>query len=102
MKQETIDNLIPQSELANFAQQFLHGYLRDGFSAASKRQTDLHVFHLLETLGDLQRLDNNELSIKLQITESRVKTYRYESKLKFLSDPLLVKTNILGLLLILN
>ncbi len=86
MKEENIDALIPQDKLAEFARLFLREYLKDGFGAQPKRHIDLYVFHLLENMASLDRSDNNALSHKLQITESRVKSYRYESKLRFVPE----------------
>ena len=59
MNTADIDSIFPEDKLAEFARSFLREYLKDGFGASPKRHTDLHVFHLLETLGDLQALDNN-------------------------------------------
>lgn len=83
MKAEEIDGLLPNNLREEFATAFLAEFLKDGFGAASKRSTELHVFHLLERLGTLDSLDNSRVSHLLQITESRVKSYRYESKLRF-------------------
>jgi hypothetical protein len=83
MKDEDIAKLIPEDMLSDFATAFLQGFLKDGFGAASKRSTELHIFHLLDSYGKIGDLDNTKLSHLLQITETRVKSYRYESKLKF-------------------
>jgi hypothetical protein len=37
----------------------------------------------LETMGNLENRDSTDISHLLQITDSRVKSYRYESKLRF-------------------
>ena len=83
MKKEEISKLIPQDQLADFASSFLQEFLKGGFGASTKRSTELHVFHLLETLGDLENRDSTDISHLLQITDSRVKSYRYESKLRY-------------------
>lgn len=83
MKNKEISELIPRDRLGEFASNFLQEFLKDGFGAASKRSTELHVFHLLESLGNLDSLDNTKLSHLFQITETRIKGYRYESKLRF-------------------
>lgn len=83
MKDEDIAKLIPKERLSEFATAFLQEFLKDGFGAASKRSTELHIFHLLDSLGEIDTLDNTKLSHLLQITETRVKSYRYESKLRF-------------------
>lgn len=83
MKNEDIAELIPQDRLGEFASKFLQEFLKDGFGGATKRSTELHVFHLLETFGNLDSFDNTKLSHLFQITETRVKGFRYESKLRF-------------------
>ena len=96
MKPDKITALIPETSLSKFAASFLQEFLKDGFGSATKRSTELHVFHLLESLGKLDDLDSTDLSHLLQITESRVKAYRYESKLRFPpSDKNYVKQKIL-------
>ena len=96
MKNNQIDSVIPRPRYEDFTRQFLREYLKDGFGATPKRTTDLHIFFLLETLGDFSHISNHDLSLKLQITESRVKSLRYESKLKFLqANDHLVENNIL-------
>ena len=83
MKYEEIEELLPEDRLSEFASEFIREFLKDGFGTATKRSTDLHVFHLLEKIGNLDSLDNTKLSHLFQITEARVKSYRYESKLRF-------------------
>ncbi len=83
MTPDEIDTLLPETARDEFARRFLHEYLKDGFGAATKRATELLIFHLLEELGPLDKKDNNSASHKLQITETRIKAYRYESKLRF-------------------
>ncbi|NBD33634.1 MAG: hypothetical protein GVY17_11885 [Cyanobacteria bacterium] len=83
MKDEEISELIPKDRLGEFASSFLQEFLKDGFGATSKRSTELHVFHLLNSFGNLDSFDNTKLSHLFQITETRVKGYRYESKLRF-------------------
>ena len=83
MTKDVIDELLPEDRRAEFTTRFLQEFLKDGFGAASKRFSELLIFHLLEDLGSLGSEDNNFVSHKLQITETRVKSYRYESKLRF-------------------
>jgi len=83
MTPEEIETLLAHDSRADFATRFLEEYLRDGFGATSKRSTELLIFHLLEDLGSLSDEDNNNASHLLQITETRVKGYRYESKLRY-------------------
>jgi len=86
MNREDIEAIVPERSRAEFALAFLLEYLKDGFGASSKRGTDLHLFHLLDRYGHLDKLDNAQVSHLLQITEARVKSYRYESKLRFPPD----------------
>ncbi|MCB2230290.1 hypothetical protein KQH82_06210 [bacterium] len=83
MDETAIRELIADDKFAEFGKLFLAEFLKNGFGTATKRHTELHVFHLLERLGSLSKLDNNTASEALQITESKVKNYRYESKLRF-------------------
>lgn len=83
MTHDEIDEIVPEDRRAEFATRFLHEFLKDGFGAESERSIELLVFHLLEDLGPLNREDNNSVSHKLQITETRVKSYRYERKPRF-------------------
>ncbi len=83
MDEKIIDQLIPKDQLAAFGKLFLTEYLKDGFGMQSKRSIDLYVFYLLEQLGTLGKLDQNTVSETLRVTESRVTSFRYESRLRF-------------------
>lgn len=84
MTLEDLHKLVPQENLTEFAAEFLMEFLKDGFGSATKRDTELHVFYLLERHGqNIGLKDNLDLSHLLKITDSRVKSYRYESKLRF-------------------
>lgn len=66
-----------------FCERFLAFYLERGLGSASKREIDLLVVHLLVNRGALATLPLHELSLLLQVPESRLAGLIYESKLKF-------------------
>jgi hypothetical protein len=70
-----------------FTDEFIKEYLTDGMGAISKHEIDLLVMNLLMKYGSLSRKSNHELSILLQIPESRIKRLRYEARLKYPPDP---------------
>ena len=69
-----------------FVKDFLGEYLSDGLGAKNKREIDILVMNLLMKYGDLAAKSNQELSILLQATESKVKSLRYEARLKYPPD----------------
>lgn len=82
-----------------FVTNFLKKYLENGLGTMSKREMDILVTNLLMEFGYsdelvtktnkngmLTFLGNNELSILLQLTESRIKSLRYEARLKYPPD----------------
>ncbi|MDA3961094.1 MAG: hypothetical protein PF961_09910 [Planctomycetota bacterium] len=83
MDARAIAELIDDAKAGDFAREFLQAYLDDGFGAMTKRQVELLVFHLLEAHGSIEGEDNNGLSLRLQVTEARVRALRYESKLRY-------------------
>ena len=56
-------------------------FLKTGFGTNTKRQVDLKIFHLLSQYGKISSLSNYELSNTLKITESKIKSLKYESQL---------------------
>jgi hypothetical protein len=66
-----------------FVQEFLDEYLSDGLGAKNKREIDILVMNLLLKYGDFAARSNQELSIMLQATESKIKGLRYEARLKY-------------------
>ena len=71
-----------------FVGDFLEEYLSDGLGAKTKGEIDILVVNLLMKYGDLSPKSNQELSILLQATESKIKRLRYEARLKYLRDQL--------------
>jgi hypothetical protein len=44
------------------------------------------MMHLILEHSDLEKISNHELSIKFKISESKIRTLRYEAKLKHIKD----------------
>lgn len=76
-------NNIKISDHKAFVEKFLGEYLEDGMGVMSKREIDILVMHLLTKYSDLALVSNHDLSILLRTTESRIKGWRYEAKLKY-------------------
>lgn len=74
-----------------FVEEFLREYMIDGFGALPKKEIDILVMNLLLNYGELAGKSNQELSIFLRMTESRVKRLRYETRLKYPPEPDYVK-----------
>ena len=72
-----------RAEKQRFAEEFLSRYLAHGFSSIPKSEIDLLVFHLLSETTDYREKSNYELATMLQIPESRIKTLRLNSALKY-------------------
>lgn len=81
-----------------FVKDFLDEYLSDGLGSKNKREIDILVMNLLMKYGDLAARSNQELSIMLQATESKVKSLRYEARLKYPPDADYVQTEFLYIL----
>lgn len=70
-------------EPQNFLNEFLDYYLTRGLGSLSKRECDILMVHLLDKHSDLGGQKNQKASITLGVTESRIRSLRYEAKLKF-------------------
>jgi aminopeptidase N len=77
---------IKVSNFEEFVTTFLENYLENGMGTMSKREIDILVMHLLTKYSYLGEKSNYDLSILLQLTESRIKSLRYEAKLKYPPD----------------
>ena len=66
-----------------FTDQFLSGYLNNGFGTISKKEIDLLVFHLLSELADLDKISNYNLALKFKLTPIKIKNLRFERRLKY-------------------
>jgi hypothetical protein len=67
----------------SFASEFLAEYLSHGFGTRSKGELDILVMDLLMKYADLQLKSNQELSILLRASVSKIKRMRYEARLKY-------------------
>jgi hypothetical protein len=66
-----------------FVETFLKYYLANGFGAMPKKEIDILLFHLLSESEQIKGKNNYEIANFLKITESRIKTLRLESALKY-------------------
>jgi hypothetical protein len=71
------------NDYQGFGDTFLREYLADGMATMTKREIDILVMHLLMDTCGLANASNYDLSIKLKLSESRVKSLRYEARLKY-------------------
>ena len=74
-----------RDEKEKLAADIVRLYLETGFGAPSKRELDLLIFHHLTQAREHRGKSNYELSALLKVPESRVKTYRLASALKYQS-----------------
>lgn len=81
-----------------FVNEFLDEYLSDGIGAKTKREIDILVMNLLMNYGELGEKSNQELSILLQAPASKIKSLRYEARLKYPPDSNYVKREFLYIL----
>lgn len=70
-------------EHQTFAEEFLPKYLAHGFGSMPKSEIDLLAFYLLSQTAEFRNKTNYELAALLKIPESRVKTLRLNSALKY-------------------
>jgi len=66
-----------------FATEFIDHYSTRGFGSMNKNDFEIIIFDLLKKHGDLKDKSNYEISIDLQIPETKVKRLAYESDLKY-------------------
>lgn len=78
-----------------FVKEFLDEYLADGMGAKTKREIDILVMNLLLNYAGLADKSNQELSILLKAPISKIKSLRYEARLKYPPDPDYVKREFL-------
>jgi len=75
-----------EKEEKNFANNLLDEYLARGFGSLSKREIDVLMMNLLTKYTDVADMSNFDLSIKLKLTESKIKNLKYEANLKYRED----------------
>lgn len=66
-----------------FALEFMEEYNRRGFGSMNKNDFEVLIFNLLKKYGSLHKLSNHEISLSLQIPETKVKRLSYESDLRY-------------------
>ncbi len=78
------DNLkMTKPEKEDFSDKFIDLYLSMGFGSLPKREIDLFVFHFLIKSSEYKNKSNYELSNKFQVPESKIKSMRLYSALKY-------------------
>jgi hypothetical protein len=80
-------NAIPVTDTNSFVNEFLQEYLSDGIGAKNKREIDILIMNLLMKYADLANKSNQELSILLQAPVAKIKSLRYEARLKYPPEP---------------
>ncbi len=68
---------IPSLKKNIFLEKFIEEYLKRGFGSMSKRDIDVLLMHLLIEHTNLSDENNFNLSIKLKLTETKVKNLKY-------------------------
>jgi hypothetical protein len=66
-----------------FGNDFVERYLSHGFGSMTKSEIDILVFHLISEAEEIKDESNYKVANKLQITESKVKSLRLNSSLKY-------------------
>jgi hypothetical protein len=90
--------MIKIKDCEGFTDEFIKEYLTDGMGAISKHEVDILVMNLLLKYGGIDRKSNHDLSLLLQIPESRIKHLRYEARLKYPPDEDYIKREFLFVL----
>jgi DNA-binding CsgD family transcriptional regulator len=75
--------MLNEEQNKNFGEKFVERYLSLGFGAMTKTEIDILVFHLLSESEHIKSKANYDISNKLQITESKVKSLRLNAALKY-------------------
>ena len=66
-----------------FAIEFISRYSKVGFGSMNKNDFEVMIYDLLKKYGNLSGKSNYDISLELQITESKVKKLSYEAELKY-------------------
>jgi hypothetical protein len=72
-----------RDEKESLATTLVRLYLNAGFGAPSKREVDLLLFHHITQARENRKKSNYELAALLKLPESRIKSYRLASALKY-------------------
>jgi hypothetical protein len=65
-----------------FAKDFIERYKLIGFGLMNKNDFEVLIFDLFKSYGNLKYKSNSEVSIILQLTESKIRRFVYETELK--------------------
>lgn len=68
-----------------FANDFIKVYNQKGFGSMNKSDFEILLFNLLKKYGNLKGMSKHEMSLELQIPESKIRRLDYESELKYAS-----------------
>lgn len=75
---------LTDSEKISFTEEFLSRFLAYGFGTLPKREIEILIFHILYHQTDLfSNQSNYEIANTLKISESRIKSFKSESSLKY-------------------
>ena len=75
--------MLTEEQNKKFGEEFLTRYLSHGFGTMTKTEVDTLVFHLISESEEIKNKTNYHIANKLQITESKVKSLRLNSALKY-------------------
>ena len=83
----------------NFANDFIKHFLQNGLGSMSKRDMEILVYYLLRRYGYFASNDVYEQSLKLKVSETKLRNLIYEAELKYADyDDSYVKEMILKLI----
>lgn len=75
--------MLTDAQKLKFGNDFVERYLSHGFGSMTKSEIDILVFHLISEAEEIKDESNYRVANKLQITESKVKSLRLNSSLKY-------------------
>lgn len=75
--------MLTEDQYKEFGEKFVERFMAHGFGSMTKSEVDILVFHLLSGSAEIKNKSNYHIANKLQITESKVKSLRLNSALKY-------------------
>lgn len=75
--------MLTEDQFKEFGEKFVGRFLAHGFGTMTKAEIDILVYHLLSESSEIKGKSNYHVANKLQITESKVKSMRLSSALKY-------------------
>jgi hypothetical protein len=75
--------MLTEEQNKKFGEEFVTRYLSHGFATMTKTEIDTLVFHLISESEEIKGKTNYHIANKLQVTESKVKSLRLNSALKY-------------------